>query len=176
MSASASSRPAAAMPGVFGHIRPRPRWLELRLLLLASVVLVVGSASLGATVRGRPGDGANLIDLSLWMPLDALALAIYLGALFAAHLAFVVTGRRTDQVLLPAVGMLGGISLLLMERLPQDLVGRGSSAPRGSARSSSSGCSCRWPSRRRSQSSSARIAGSDGTNTPGPRPASRSCC
>ena len=58
------------------------------------------------------------------MPFDPLALAIYLGALFAAHLAFVVTGRRTDQVLLPAVGMLGGISLLLMERLPQDLVGR----------------------------------------------------
>ena len=72
-----------------------------------------------------PGDGADLFDLSLWMPLDALALAIYLGALFAAHLAFVVTGRRTDQVLLPAVGMLGGISLLLMERLPQDLVGAG---------------------------------------------------
>ena len=33
-----------------------------------------------------------------------------------------LTGRRTDQVLLPAVGLLGGISLLLMERLPQDLV------------------------------------------------------
>ena len=31
-------------------------------------------------------------------------------------------GRRTDQVLLPAVSLLGGISLLLMERLPQDLV------------------------------------------------------
>jgi len=125
MSASASSRPAATLPGALGHIRPRSRWLELRLLLLASVVLVVGSASLGATVRGRPEDGANLFDASLWMPLDALALAIYLGALFAAHLAFVVTGRRTDQVLLPAVGMLGGISLLLMERLPQDLVGPG---------------------------------------------------
>ena len=125
MSASASSRPAATLPGALGHIRPRSRWLELRLLLLASVVLVVGSASLGVTVRGRPEDGANLFDASLWMPLDALALAIYLGALFAAHLAFVVTGRRTDQVLLPAVGMLGGISLLLMERLPQDLVGPG---------------------------------------------------
>ena len=127
MSASASSRPAAALPGALGHIRPRPRWLELRLLLLASAVLVAGSASLGATVRGRPEDGANLFDPSLWMPLDALALVIYLGALFAAHLAFVVTGRRTDQVLLPAVGMLGGISLLLMERLPQDLVGAGCS-------------------------------------------------
>jgi cell division protein FtsW (lipid II flippase) len=33
-----------------------------------------------------------------------------------------MAGRRTDQVLLPAVGLLGGISLLLMERLPQNLV------------------------------------------------------
>jgi hypothetical protein len=33
-----------------------------------------------------------------------------------------VTGRRADQVLLPTVGLLGGISLLLMERLPQSLV------------------------------------------------------
>ncbi len=37
-------------------------------------------------------------------------------------LAQVLAGRRTDQILLPAVAMLGGISLLLMERLPQDLV------------------------------------------------------
>jgi cell division protein FtsW (lipid II flippase) len=35
----------------------------------------------------------------------------------------VVAGRRTDQILLPAVGLLGGIGLLLMERLPQDLAG-----------------------------------------------------
>ncbi len=38
------------------------------------------------------------------------------------HLAFVGAGRRTDQVLLPTVGMLGGIGLLLMQRLPQTLV------------------------------------------------------
>ena len=120
MSASATSRPAPALPRILGEIRPRPRWLELRLLALVAVVLVVGSASLGATVRGRPENGADLLDLSVWMPLDVTALAIYIGALFAAHLAQVLAGRRTDQVLLPAVGMLGGISLLLMERLPQD--------------------------------------------------------
>ena len=33
-----------------------------------------------------------------------------------------LAGRRTDQILLPTVAMLGGISLLLMQRLPQDLV------------------------------------------------------
>jgi len=125
MTASARSRPAPALPRILGQIRPRPRWLEVRLLVLVAIVLVVGSASLGATVRGRPDEGADLFDPSVWLPLDVTALAIYLGALFAAHAAQVLAGRRTDQVLLPAVGMLGGISLLLMQRLPQDLVGSG---------------------------------------------------
>ena len=58
------------------------------------------------------------------------ASVIYLGALALAHVAQVLAGRRSDQVLLPVVGLLGGISLLLMERLPQDLVtiGEGESA------------------------------------------------
>jgi cell division protein FtsW (lipid II flippase) len=37
---------------------------------------------------------------------------------------FVLAGRRTDQILLPTVGLLGGISLLLMARLPQELVAK----------------------------------------------------
>ena len=108
-----------------GRIRPRPRWLELRLLLLVAVVIGVGSISLGATVRGRPNEGLGLLDPTLWGPYDPVALGIYLGALLLAHLAQVLAGRRTDQVLLPAVGLLGGISLLLMERLPQGVVGSG---------------------------------------------------
>jgi cell division protein FtsW (lipid II flippase) len=108
-----------------GGIRPRPRWLELRLLVAVALVLLVGSISLGATMRGRPEEGTSLLDPALWGPYDPVALGIYLGALFLAHLAQVVAGRRTDQVLLPAVGLLGGISLLLMERLPQNAVGSG---------------------------------------------------
>jgi cell division protein FtsW (lipid II flippase) len=102
--------PAPALPRVLGPIRPRPRWLELRLLGLVALALVAGSLSLGATVRGSFG---------LY---DARGLAIYLAALLAANVAQVLAGRRTDQILLPTVGMLGGLSLLLMERLPQDLV------------------------------------------------------
>ena len=98
------------LPRVLGTIRPRARWQELRLLGFAAVALATGSLSLGATLTGR---------LGLYDPRD---LGIYLGALLVAHLAQVLAGRRTDQVLLPAVAMLGGISLLLMERLPQDLV------------------------------------------------------
>ena len=112
MSAGAPStaRPAPTLPRILGPIRPRPRWKEARLLLLVALTLLVGSVSLGATVTGS------------FVPADAGALAIYLAALATAHLAQVLAGRRTDQVLLPVVGLLGGISLLLMQRLPQDLV------------------------------------------------------
>ena len=102
--------PAPALPRVLGPIRPRPRWQELRLLGLVALALATGSLSLGLTVNGTFG---------LY---DPEALAIYLGALFVAHLAQVLAGRRTDQFLFPAVALLGGLSLLLMQRLPQDLV------------------------------------------------------
>jgi cell division protein FtsW (lipid II flippase) len=99
-----------ALPRVIGPIRPRPRWLELRLLLLVAAALAVGSISLNATVNG---------ELRLY---DVQGIVIYVAGLLVAHLAQVLAGRRTDQILLPTAGMLGGISLLLMERLPQDLV------------------------------------------------------
>src|SRR5215203_1178198 len=110
MSVDVRAARAASLPRVLGPIRPRPRWLELRLLAFVAVALVAGSLSLGTTVNGR------------LMLADPQGLAIYLGALLAAHAAQVLAGRRTDQIILPAVAMLGGISLLLMERLPQDLV------------------------------------------------------
>ena len=101
---------APSLPRILGPIRPRARWQELRLLGLVALTLVAGSVSLGATLTGRFG---------LY---DSRGLGIYLGSLLIAHLAQVLAGRRTDQVLLPAVSLLGGLSLLLMERLPQDLV------------------------------------------------------
>ena len=73
--------------------------------------------SLGAT-RSVLADGTLVLA-----PVDPFRLVVYLAALGCAHLAQVLAGRRTDQVLLPAVGLLGGIGLLLMERLPQDLAG-----------------------------------------------------
>lgn len=107
-----ASRPAARveLPRILGDIRPRPRWTELRLLGIAAMALLVGSLSLGAGLTGR---------LVLHAP---ASLTIYLGALGLAHLAQVLAGRRSDEVLLPVVGLLGGISLLLMQRLPQELV------------------------------------------------------
>lgn len=93
-----------------GFPRPVPRWRELGLLAVVAVALLLGGLSLGTTRTG---------SLALAHP---AGLATYLGALAAVHLALVLAGRRVDEVLLPTVGMLGGIGLLLAERLPQDLV------------------------------------------------------
>jgi cell division protein FtsW (lipid II flippase) len=112
MSAAASP---AALPAIFGGIRPRARWREFGLLLIVAIALVVGAISLGTTARFRTGR-------EIIAPADPGLLSVYLGALLFAHLAQVVAGRRTDQVLLPTVGMIGGLGLLLMERLPQGLV------------------------------------------------------
>ena len=98
---------AATLPG---FPRPVVRRRELGLLLAVAAALALGDLSLGLTRTG-----------SLTM-VDPAGLLIYLGALVFVHLALVTAGRRVDEVLLPTVGLLGGIGLLLAERLPQDLV------------------------------------------------------
>jgi cell division protein FtsW (lipid II flippase) len=105
------------------RIRPRPRPTELSLLALVAATLVIGAASLGATQQFRSSVDAGTPLTSLdFSPPDPRGLLVYLGALLLVHLLFVLAGRRTDQVLFPAVAMLGGIGLLLMQRLPQGLV------------------------------------------------------
>ncbi len=100
------------------------RGTEFRLLLIVGVALVLGSMSLAGTRALAALPGVEPIDPLATGPIaDAPALAAYVGALFIAHLLLTAAGRRTDQILLPTVGMLGGISLLLMERLPQTLIG-----------------------------------------------------
>lgn len=90
-------------------IRPRFRWREGALLVMVGVTLLVGWASLESQRAG------SLVLGDLTLP------AVYLGGLAAVHVAFVLTGRRMDQLLFPTAAMLCGLSLLLMERLPQDL-------------------------------------------------------
>ncbi|HEY7971156.1 MAG TPA: FtsW/RodA/SpoVE family cell cycle protein [Candidatus Limnocylindrales bacterium] len=108
---------APSLPAIFGPIRPRPRWREGRLLLIVGAAIVVGSVSLALTSQvADPGESHGL---SLANPFH---LVVYLGLLGLCHLTLVLSGRRVDEILLPTAGMLGGISLLLMERLPQDQV------------------------------------------------------
>jgi cell division protein FtsW (lipid II flippase) len=107
------------------RLTPRFRGRELTLLAIVAIALVVGDLSLGAT---RLFKEAQLAGDQPPADLAVLAapgiLVVYLIALFAVHGALVLAGRRTDQILLPTVGLLGGIGLLLMIRLPQDLAGR----------------------------------------------------
>ncbi len=112
MTARVGARPPRAVP----RLQPRLRRRETGLLVLVGLIVVLGSVSLGVTKRQLAGQSLT------WLPADGGQLAIYLGALLVAHLALVLAGRRSDQVLLPTIGLLGGISLLLMERLPQSLV------------------------------------------------------
>ena len=111
-----AGRPAPARPtrrhcpGSLGPVRPRPRWLESGCSAWSRSRSSSGSVSLR---QRSPGSSASTTPEML---------AIYLAALLVSHAAQVLAGRRTDQILLPTVAMLGGISLLLMERLPQDLV------------------------------------------------------
>jgi cell division protein FtsW (lipid II flippase) len=92
------------------RMRPQARDQELRLLLAAATALAVGWVSLATTRAGALTAG------------DPVPLVCWLLALGGLHFAFVVSGRALDQVLLPVVAILGGVSLLLMERLPQGLV------------------------------------------------------
>ena len=107
------------------RIRPGFRGRELTLLVFVAFALVAGDVSLGATrllKAARDAGEQPPADL-LVLALPAL-LTIYIVGLFAVHAALVLAGRRTDQILLPTMGLLGGIGLLLMIRLPQDLAGR----------------------------------------------------
>jgi cell division protein FtsW (lipid II flippase) len=120
VSALAQARPATRR---LPRIRPRTRRVELGLLAIVATALAVGGASLGATERWLKAQaGGEKLTAFGFAPPDPRGLGLYLLALLAVHAAFVASGRRTDQVLLPAVGMLGGIGLLLMQRLPQGLV------------------------------------------------------
>ncbi len=119
MSVAAQARSIGA--GI--RVRPRVRPTELALLAVVAAALLAGAASLGATQRAVAAQVAGASPAAPdFTPPDPRGLAVYLGALLLVHVAFVLAGRRTDQVLLPTVGLLGGIGLLLMQRLPQGLV------------------------------------------------------
>jgi cell division protein FtsW (lipid II flippase) len=124
VSATASGLRPVGRPAPRFRVTPRFRGRELALLVVVAIGLLLGSVSLAATERFRAaqldGEIVGIGGLALANPAQ---LFVYLAALFAVHVALVAAGRRTDQILLPAVGLLGGIGLLLMERLPQNLAG-----------------------------------------------------
>ncbi len=87
------------------------RGTELRLLLPTVLLVPLGFAvtHIAQTNRLDPG------------PLG-LALG-YVGLVAAAHLALTISGHRGDQLLLPLAATIGGVGIVMLNRLPQDLAG-----------------------------------------------------
>jgi len=87
------------------------RGVELRLLLPILLLVPLGFAITNIALTGVLDPGP-------------LGLAVgYVAMLVVAHFVMVATGHKGDQLLLPAVGAMGGIGLIMLNRLPQDLAG-----------------------------------------------------
>ena len=87
------------------------RGAELRLMLPVLLLVPLGFVITNIALTGSLDAG----------PLQ-LAL-IYVGMLVGAHLLLVAFGHKGDELILPAVGAMGGIGLIMLNRLPQDLAG-----------------------------------------------------
>lgn len=87
------------------------RGAELRLFLPLLLLVPLGFAitHMAQTATADPGP---------------LGLAIgYLLIMAGAHVGLAASGHRGDQLLLPAVASVGGIGLIMLNRLPQELAG-----------------------------------------------------
>jgi len=87
------------------------RGTELRLLLPVLVLVPLGFALTHVVASGRLDPG----------PLG-LAIA-YVALVVAAHLALVLADHRGDQLILPLAATVGGVGLVMLNRLPQSLTG-----------------------------------------------------
>jgi cell division protein FtsW (lipid II flippase) len=87
------------------------RGAELRLMLPILLLVPLGFAITNIALTGSLEAGR--LQLAL----------IYIGMLVGAHLLLVAFGHKGDQLILPAVGAMGGIGLIMLNRLPQDLAG-----------------------------------------------------
>ncbi|MGI8659049.1 MAG: FtsW/RodA/SpoVE family cell cycle protein [Candidatus Limnocylindria bacterium] len=87
------------------------RGAEFRLLLPILLLVPFGFAVTNIALSGAFEAG----DLTL-----ALG---YVGIFVVAHLVLVASGHRGDQLMLPAVGAMGGLGIIMLNRLPQDLAG-----------------------------------------------------
>jgi cell division protein FtsW (lipid II flippase) len=87
------------------------RGVELRLLLPILLLVPFGFVVTSIALNGALVAG----DLTLAIGYTAL--------MVAAHVLLVAFGHRGDQLILPAVGAMGGIGIVMLNRLPQDLAG-----------------------------------------------------
>ncbi len=98
-------------------MHPVARWRELRLLVPIALLVPAGLTITRIAVLGSAGELAGFDPASLRPAL------VFLLLVFGAHAALVVGGHRGDQLLLPVVAAIGGLGLIMLSRLPQDLAG-----------------------------------------------------
>jgi len=92
-------------------MRAVPRPIELRLLLPLLILVPLGFAVTHIAQTGTLDPGP-------------LGVAIgYVGLMLAAHLVLRLTGSQGDQMLLPVVATIGGVGIVMLNRLPQNLLG-----------------------------------------------------
>jgi cell division protein FtsW (lipid II flippase) len=87
------------------------RAVELRMLLPLVVLVPLGFAVTHIAQSGKLEPGP------LGLPLA------YVGLMLLAHLVLVASRFRGDPLMLPLVGVVGGIGLVMLNRLPQQLAG-----------------------------------------------------
>ena len=88
-----------------------PRPLELRLLLPLVILVPLGFAVTHIAQTGT-------LDIG---PMGVAA--GYVGLMLGAHVALRLVGNRGDQLLLPCVATIGAIGIIMLNRLPQQLLG-----------------------------------------------------
>jgi cell division protein FtsW (lipid II flippase) len=87
------------------------RWTELRMLLPLALLVPLGFAV------------TNIAQTNVLDP-GPLGLAIgYVAIMLGAHFVLVASGHRGDPLLLPLAATIGGIGLVMLNRLPQGLAG-----------------------------------------------------
>jgi cell division protein FtsW (lipid II flippase) len=85
--------------------------VELRLLLPLVILVPLGFAVTHIAQTGALDPGPLSVAIG------------YVGLMLAAHIALRLTGNQGDQLLLPVVGTIGGVGIVMLNRLPQDLLG-----------------------------------------------------
>ena len=88
-----------------------PRPLELRLLLPLVILVPLGFAVTHIAQTGT-------------LDIGPMGVAVgYVGLMLGAHVALRLVGNRGDQLLLPCVATIGAIGIIMLNRLPQQLLG-----------------------------------------------------
>jgi cell division protein FtsW (lipid II flippase) len=85
------------------------RWLELRMLLPLVVLVPLGFAV------------THIAQTNVADPGPLLLAAVYVVMMLAAHFVLVAAGNRGDPLLLPLVATIGGLGIVMLNRLAPDV-------------------------------------------------------